>query len=379
MTTPPAPAIRNRRGATLPMVVLVIAILSIGLAVGFLRTGAELRAYSSQQAQTDAMIMAENAIAQLLGGMAVIPASGTLDTTITGLRGGTTDLSLRRLRDSAGSVNDTYVLIARAHSSGSSRYDASIPTAEHTMARLLTVPRATTTMHVVAAVMSLNGVTHTGSPGVFDGNDAQKAGVMAYPDPVAGLALPTGTYSAGGSPSNIKGSPNGPPLYLGTPSQAANAAGIDWQGIVNGTAVTPDYTLANCSSLPSTPSYPIVYVTGDCVISGAVAFAGTLVVMGNLTMSSGGGGDPQLRGIVLVGKTMTLNGSPQGWGTVITGLNRTSEEMPQPAGVDVINGSGQFWFSSSQVDAALQRLQLGANMPPLVLVPNSLVDNYPSY
>ena len=122
--------------------------------------------------------------------------------------------------------------------------------------------------------------------------------------------------------------------------------------MVNGGKITPDYVYSDCSSLPyHLASYPIVVVNGDCNISGGVEFDGTLIVTGNLTLGHGGSGDPQMRGMMLVGQNFNSSGGSQGWGMVVSGLNqlgavdaaadRERQHRRQPAVVVRLQGDQQ--------------------------------------
>jgi len=367
---------RNRRGTTLPLVLLVITLLALGLAFSFRRVGAELRTYSDQQAQVDASVIAQAGIAQFLAGLSAIPSSGSMDTTIS-VGGASATLSLRRIRDSAGIPGDIFVVISRGTSTGSTRYTSEAPTAEHSIAQILTVATGKTTMAVMGAVTSLNGITHSGAKGAVDGNDAQKA--AGYPSVLPGIAVPNGGWVPGVNGMGIQGAPNGAPAYMGTAAQMAANTGIDWAGIVNG-SITPDYTYSDCSSLPYHMStYPIVVVTGNCTISGGVEFDGTLIVEGNLSLQHGGSGDPQMRGIMMVGQNFNGSAGPQGWGAVISGLNVLVPSMPQPTGPDQWVGGSQYWWDSFEVNKAMQRFSLTASSGTFTVVRNAVADNIPSF
>jgi len=366
----------NERGTTLPLVLLVIVLLGLGLAFSFRRTGSELRTYSDQQAQVDASVIAQAGIAQFLSGLSAIPSSGTIDTTVS-VGGATATISLRRIRDSAGIPGDIFVALSRGTSTGSTRYSSSSPTAEHSIAQILTVATGKITMNTLGAVTSLNGITHSGAKGAVDGNDAQHA--AGYPNILPALAMPNGTFTNGGSGMQLQGNPNGAPAYLGTQAQMAANTGIDWPGITSG-AITPDYTYANCSSLPyNMASYPIVMVTGDCTISGGVEFDGTLIVLGNLTLNHGGSGDPQMRGIALIGKNFNGTSGPQGWGAFVSGLNVLTPSLPQPTGPDQWVGGSQYWYDSFEINKAMQRFTATMSSGTFTIVKNAVADNIPSF
>ena len=365
----------DERGFTLVLVIICILLLSVGVAVGFARNSGELHSYSDQEAQVKAAAIAQTGFYRYLSALTAVPTSGSADVTLTGIMGGSAVVSLRRVRDSAGVNADLYVLTSRGIATTANRLGHATPIAEHTFSHLLAAPDYKYGMNILGAYTSLNGVTHSGPKAVMDGNDADKAsGVAKYPDPVAGIAAPTGTFTPGSPGVDLKGTPVGSALGLGTLSQAQDALNLDWNNILNGGSIVPTLTVSNCSALPSSSSYPIVRVNGDCNITGG-AFNGTLIVTGNLTLS----GSPQLRGIMLVGQNFNTTGSPQAWGAIISGLNTMIPSMPQPSGVDLMSGNAQYWYNSKEINKAFTSFGLSTANPVLIVVGNAYEDNVPTY
>ena len=358
----------DRRGFTLPMVVLLVALLSIALVLGFTRTSAELRSFSDQQAAMDAAALAQTGMARYLANLSALPASGSFDTTISGLPGGSAAVSLRRVRDSAATAGDVWVAYATGTATSASRLGAGVPVASRSFAQVLTPPTGSTQMNVLAAWTSLNGMTTSG--GNHDGADASHA--AGYPNNVNPVATIAGGYSGTATLNNPSTVGN-----LGTVAAAYGATHIDWNGIVNGGAITPDYVRSNCSgSWPSTPAYPVILVTGNCNITTAIDWRGSLIVTGNLTTTS----SLQIHGVVLAGGNFNTTGSPQIWGTVISGLNRGVPSMtPQPVGADISSGNPQYWYSSTDIRSAMARLVPSSTTTALVLTRNAWLDNWPSY
>jgi hypothetical protein len=354
------------------MVVLLVALLSIALVLGYTRSSAELRTYTDQQATVDAGALAQTGLSQFLAGLTSLPASGSRDTTIVGLPGGSATVSLRRIRDSAGTAGDVWVAYVTGLATGSSRTGATVPIATRSIAQILVPPSSTAKMNVLAAWVSLNGVTRSSPAGSFDGNDADH--VSGYPNTVDPVSTVTGGWVESSPTSSMHG---GSVDYLGTSAQAYATAGVDWDAIINGGAVTPDYTRANCSgSWPSSPSYPIILVTGNCSITTSIDWKGTLIVMGDLTTTSSW----QIHGLVLVGGNFNTSGSPQDWGAIISGLKRGVPSMtPQPSSADLSSGNAQYWYSSKDIKNAMARLVPASSAGVLVPTPNAWLDNWPGY
>src|SRR5207245_9588894 len=132
--------------------------------------------------------------------------------------------------------------------------------------------------------------------------------------PVAGVAVPANRgYTQNGVGLAPQGSPPVKTLAP-TPAQMADSVPIDWNGIVNANAVTPDVTIPPGSwpSFFDTTYYPVVRVDGDFTLPGDGR--GLLIVTGSLTMS----GNVTWHGLVLVGNNVTSNGNDGVDGATIT-------------------------------------------------------------
>ena len=76
----------NCRGATLPLAILAIVLISLTVAAGFARVSSERRINGDQQAQVDAFAVAQSGLERYVSGISTIPPASH-DTTITGLPG----------------------------------------------------------------------------------------------------------------------------------------------------------------------------------------------------------------------------------------------------------------------------------------------------
>ncbi len=120
---------------------------------------------------------------------------------------------------------------------------------------------------------------------------------------------PSGYAQSGGSPV-----PDGdPPIEDGqTGQEMLEGMGLDWDGVVNGGLISPDYTVPpdswpNFGSLPA-DEWPVIYVDGNISLSPANTGRGTLIVKDNLTMNGSFNWD----GAVLVGGYITQQRLPDG-------------------------------------------------------------------
>jgi hypothetical protein len=285
------------------------------------------------------------------------PPGASLDTTITGLPGGgTAAISVRRLRASSSTLPALYIVKSYAIQTGAIRYDAATPSAERTVAQLAIWKAGT--MDVDAAWTSLTGLHKNGGSGTISGTDACGAA-----PPVAGVAVPTSPgYDQNGGSSVPTGSP--PIAYpAADPAGFAAIIPIDWDAIVNGGAISWNYSGTSWpGSLPS--GWPAIFINGSVSMGSG---QGLLVVKGDLTIS----GSKHWDGVILVGGTLTSNGNNTVQGAVVTGLNL---KLGLSVGVsDVGNGNKTYVYNSCNVANALTALG------SLVAMPNARMDNWPSY
>ncbi len=340
----------ERRGATLPLSILVIAVLSLSILVAAARLSSERRITSDQEAVMDAFSVAQAGMEEYFRALTALPP-GTFpptshDTTITTLPGGTAQISFRRLRDSTSTTPAVWVVTSRGNNTAAKRFNFRVPSAERTVAQYAVWQPANLDLN--AAFTSLSGVDKNGNSGALDGND----GCGALPA-IPGVAVPGGTYT--GQTNPINGNPDNAPIDLGTPGtsgSAKDAVEVDWAGISAGTALPPNYTIPG-NSWPNAgqmANWPVILVNGDLSLSGGETNGkGILIVTGNLTM----GGSWSHEGIVLVGGVLTSNGNNTIQGAVMTALNiKLGIAVPQVA---IANGNKTFQYNSCSIASALQR------------------------
>jgi type II secretory pathway pseudopilin PulG len=358
----------ERRGATLPLSILVIAILSLSMLVAASRLSSERQITSDHEAVMDAFAVAQAGMEEYFRALTALPP-GTLppishDTTITTLPGGTAQVSFRRLRDSTSTTPAVYVATSRGTNTSARRFNFRVPSAERTVAQYALWQPANLDLN--AAFTSLSGVDKNGNSGALDGND----GCAAAPA-IPGVAVPNGTYT--GQTNPINGNPDNTPVLLGTPGTSGtgkDAVEVDWAGISAGTAIPPNYTIPG-SGWPTAAqmaNWPVILVNGDLSLGGGETNGkGILIVTGNLTM----GGSWNHNGIVLVGGVLTSNGNNTIEGAVITALNiKLGINVPQNA---IANGNKTFQYNSCSIASALK---------PIGSVPrvrNGWTDTWSSY
>ena len=351
----------NRRGATLPLSVIVLALMAVAVAITYARISAERRIGGDTRARLGAFAVAQSGLNRYMAGRNGKPGASQ-DTSFTDLVGGTAQISLRMLRESTTTLLPAvYVITSRGVNTAAKRFDSRVPAAERTVATYaLWVPAP---LDLDGAFTSLSGINKNGTSGLFGGTDhCAGTGNPAIP----GAAVPNGTYTGPMDP--IDGNPPDDPSYLGTGGTGGTAkdeVDIDWAGIVAGTYLPANFVLPAYPTAAQFANWPIVRANGDFTTVGNGK--GILIVTGNLIMSGGDEWD----GLVLVGGTVTSNGNNSVYGAMVSGLNvKLGVAVPPSA---IANGNKTFQYDSCNLLRALG--QQGS----LQRVRNGWTDTWSSY
>lgn len=376
----------SERGASLVLVLLLLIVLSMTVAAGFARIGAERRTNSAQRAQTAAFALAQGGVEQYLASTSTLPTTFPATTNYT-LPGGTAAVTLYRVKDDAVVESRLYAIKSVGRNSAGSRPDTRTAVSERAIVQL--VKRQQASLDIDAAFTSLSGLNKNGISGLVSGVDQ----CSAQP-PIAGVGVPDGLYTPPNNNANannyIDGNPDNAPDYMGPSSPGSSAPGtangevdIDWASIVDGSAMTPDFHV-NRSVSPATGAFPGSYVnwpvlriTGNMTNGDNFNGQGILIVTGNADFSN-----VTWRGVVLVGGRADLSGSAtRVYGSIITGLNLKLSPLsaypflPQtyPSESAVGNGNFQVQYNSCNVASALNRLGGWQR------IANGWADNWPTY
>jgi hypothetical protein len=354
--------VRNRRGATLPLTILVMALLGVSVAITYARLSSERRTTGDGQAQLDAFQVAQSGLSTYMAGLTAKPA-GDQDITYTDLPGGTAQVSLRFLRESTTTLLPAvYVVTSRGTATGAKRYDAKTPPAQRTVATYaLWTPAA---LDLNAAVTSLGGMDKAGGSGVMSGID--DCGAMPA---IPGVAVPNGTYTGATGP--IDGDPDNTPALLGTPGAGGTAkdeVAIDWAGIMAETVLPAEFVSPAWPSAGQMANWPVTRVNNNpgADFTLPASGKGILIVTGNLIIS----GSRDWEGVMLVGGSIRSNGNNTTRGAVIAGLN---VKLGQAVGVSDMNGTKDFRYDSCALTRAL------GHIGSLQRVRNGWVDTWSSY
>ena len=238
-----------------PMAILVIAFMTVTVAVAYSATSAERLTNESQRTESKAYMVAQAGLENFMArrnepGFCAncgLPPAVTYESTTVRLKSGYANVVAQRLR--AGDLTKPAIYLLRSRGvdtssisfTGSDTVHRNRQNAERTVAQL--VYWNVNQVNVLSGWTATNGLNKQGSSGTISGVD-NNAGLAAGCPPhhadVAGIAVPSGDYSVNG---NFTPQGNPPVQYLGTQQQTNDAVKIDWSGIVNGNRIQPDYLL----------------------------------------------------------------------------------------------------------------------------------------
>jgi hypothetical protein len=232
------------------------------------------------------------------------------------------------------------------------------PQAQRTVAEYAVWQPAT--MRTFSAFTSLTGILKNGGSNMGSGVDA-----CGQQPATAGVAVPANPgYTQNGGGLAVGGSPPVDTMAA-TPQQMADSMNMNWSGISNGTALSPDVTLPGGTFPTSFTNWPVVLVKGDYTLPSSGQ--GTLIVTGSLIMSGGEAWD----GLILVGNTITINGNATIDGALVAGLNVM---LGDTVGVNSVgNGVKHINYDSCFLASALSKFST------LTTYSNAWVDNWPGY
>lgn len=355
----------NRRGATLPLTVLLLSLMGVGVAITYGRISSERRITGDSRAQLGAFAVAQSGLNRYLSTIAAKPVGPyPVIVTYNDLPGGTARVELVQVRESTITLLPAvYSISSRGTYTGGKRYDALAPAAERTVGTYALWTPASFDLN--GAVTSLNGMTKAGTSGSLSGYD--NCGVSPA---IAGVAVPGGTY--GGPVGPIDGSPEDTPGNLGTPGPAGTAKDeidIDWAGIIAGTYLAPNYVLPAWPSAAQFLNWPIVRVNN----SGGPEYTltgdgkGILIVTGDFKMN----GSLRWDGLILVGGKLTSSGNNTVYGAVVAGLNIKLGMAVGPS--DIAAGTKTYQYDSCALKRALGKIG------SIQRVRNGWTDNWSSY
>ncbi|HEX5962685.1 MAG TPA: hypothetical protein VFY42_03085 [Gemmatimonadales bacterium] len=358
----------DRRGATLPLTILLLSLMGVAVAIGYTRVSSERRITGDGRAQLGAFAVAQSGLNRYLSLVNGKPAA-SVTVTYNDLPGGTAQVDVRQVRESTTTLLPAvYIITSRGTYTASKNYDALAPAAQRTVATYAQwVP---TPFDLNGAFTSLTQVEINGNSYTLAGAD--RCGAAAA---IPGLAAPNGDPSSPTAdlsqidfPANISGNPAADNMGTpGTGGTAKDEVGIDWAAVLAGSAFPADYVAPAWPTSTQFNNWPVTRVNGNLDLPSSGK--GILVVTGNMTWN----GTPlkTWEGIILVGGTITANGQGNIYGALVTGLNvKTGGTVGLS---DLGNGTKNYQYDSCALARAL------GHIGSIQRLRNSWSDTWASY
>ncbi|MFQ5691142.1 MAG: pilus assembly PilX N-terminal domain-containing protein [Gemmatimonadota bacterium] len=334
---PAGPRLRARpSGAALPMALLSLAVLTaLGLGAKAL-TSIELRISRAHEASVHAFYSADAGLADYLGRLSGRPRG----SHTVRLPAGTAAVTVQHLLDLPDSAS-----LYRLRSRGLA--DPSLGTPATRTLSMLFLRRPAP--YPTAAWTAGTPVAGGGAGTLISGLDAAPAGCRAS-GALAGLLAPPGGPAAAVA---LRGVP--PRLFPSASVNLRSSTGIDWKpllaaGGLPAHVVVPPGPWPGFGSVVASP-WPIIYIRApDFTLSGKHAGRGTIVARGDLRLEDGF----RWHGLLLVGGSISVVGSPGIDGVTVSGLNLLLGETVALNRLG--NGSPHFRYESCEAAAAASRL-----------------------
>jgi type II secretory pathway pseudopilin PulG len=349
----------DRRGFALPVVILIVALLTVLLTTGLSRARTERQIAQASDETSEALAVAQSGLQTYLGTVTSRPADN--DSIRVNVTGGYANVVVHLVRRPADTTRRSLYLV-RSTGVVINPDSGAAPRAQRTIAQFAEWEAGF--MLRRAALTAANGIYKRDGAAILRiwGTDYSGCSPSASAIPglrttdTTGSATPTVDYS--GAPGLIEhGSSEGPAI--------AAATAINWAGAMGGDLV-PDYTSFQNFNF----SYPIQRITGTLNRGLVTGGSGLLVVTGDLNISE----FFFFQGIILVGGAIDFD--PGSWvvirGLVVSGLN---EQLGiNPPRTEYGNGSYlEIQYASCYVELALAPLR------GLAPVRNAWLDTWASY
>lgn len=331
----------DERGFALIVVLLCLVAVTALATAGFLGSGSEYKVSQNHRATVAAFYAADAGLQTYLA-----THRGPPESKVYSLSEGTAEISSIRLNKPSDSQT-LYLITSRG---------VHAPSEGNRAERRLNVVVLSSPfeLEVPGALSSGVGIRKNGGAGELNGFDEATASEcpVGGQDDKPGVAVPPNGYEQNGGSSVPEGDP---PIHEQDSISMMQGTGIPWEGILDGSVLTPDYTIPpdswpDFATIPS-DEWPVIFVDKDYHELGPDdAGRGTLIVRGDLTMN----GSFTWNGLVLVGGAIISDGNQTVKGGTITGLNILLGE--NPGKTDLGNGTKSFRYHSCHVWTALQHL-----------------------
>jgi hypothetical protein len=359
--------IHLKQGFALPMALMVMVVLTAGIAAGYAATSAEIVSNSAHRGDTRAYNLAVAGLEQFVARRSETgfctncladPTAATADSewTTIQLNGGYAVVKSVRVRKH---INDTLPALFFIRSMGvdqSAKISGATSSINATRIVGTYATWNTATVNVQGAWFALSGLDKNGTAGEINGNDQCAVADGGGKPAVAGGVVPSGGQFTGKT-SPFSGNP--PIDTSKTFTQMRDSAKLDWAGILGG-SITADYEVFDTPDFPSSAwfinnptAWPIIRVHKNGLILPS-AGRGMIIADSDFTIS----GNDMWDGIVLIGGSLTSNGNNTTAGATYAGLNLLIGGAPGgSADNSTANGQKTYTYNSCNVARASKGLQ----------------------
>jgi Tfp pilus assembly protein PilX len=385
------PTLRVKRGFALPLALLVMVVLTAGIAAGYTATSAEVLTNAAHRGDTRAFNVAQAGLETFLArrqetgfctssisgitGVHCIadPTAATTDSEYAtiALNGGTASIVSKLVRKF---ITDTLPAIYFIRSKGTDNsigISGSTSSVKGTRTVGVYATWGTANVNVQGAWFALSGLNKNGNSGRIDGTDNCSAANGGGKTALAGAVIPSGGQFSGNT-SPFTGSP--PIDTTQTFAQLKANAKLDWAGIISGSIAAdfeiPQVAFPNSTWFSSNPdAWPVIRIhTNNYSLPNAGR--GMIIADSNFTIS----GSNMWDGIVLIGGKLTSNGNNTTSGATFAGLNYLLGGNPGASSDDSdANGQKTYVYNSCNVSKA------AAGLRTYKQITNSWLDNLPNW
>lgn len=353
-------ALADRRGFALPVVILIVALLTVLLTTGLSRARTERQIAQASDETSEALTVAQSGLQTYLGTVATRPADG--DSVRINVTGGYANVVVHLVRRPADTTQRSLYLV-RSTGVVINPDSGAAARAQRTIAQFAEWEAGYILRR--GALTAANGVRKRNGSGTMRIWGHDYSGCSPTAASIPGMRATSDTM---GVPNPVVDYQGAPPVILEGPAAGAAVAtqtAINWAGALGGD-LTPDYTSFQNFDF----SYPIQRVIGDVSRSVASGGSGLLIVSGDLTIT----GFFFFQGIILVGGAIHFD--DDSWvvirGLVVSGLNEQLGMNPNQ------NRYGQGDYLEIQYASCYVQLAL-APLKGLSPVRNAWLDSWASY
>lgn len=357
--------VRSRDGFAMPITILVMVVLAIGLTGSLSFVTSERRVLDNITQQQNAFLTAQSGLDEFLSnraGLGFTGVPGASETVTLSIRDGTAEVVLERLRPEIGLSPALYVIRSTGVIPGPRTRD---PDARRTVAQLAQWQEAD--LDPQAGWLALTGLHKNGTAGTISGVD--RCGNLGDLPGVSVPADPGWSESGGFDPD---GDP--PVEEVAEIDELIDELGLDWEAIVNQTAMPPDvvFPAGPWPSFSDPDYWPVIYASGDFTLPNSGR--GILIVTGGSLIING---SDQWEGVVLIGEHLIANGNGKVYGATLTGLDAILAADPEAWAAalgqnSVGNGAKAFQYDSCTLASAMQ------GVSGLSVFHNAWLDNWPA-